>query len=61
MSYMESIPSSEFTKAPARHLEAVFKGASILLTRYGRPYVVLSPPSPEQVKAAEKTAATHTG
>ena len=57
---MDQIPSSEFTKAPARHLEAVFKGATIMLTRYGRPYVVLSPPSPEQLESVEK-AKSHAG
>jgi len=56
---MDQIPSSEFSKAPARHLEAVFRGATILLTRYGRPYVVLSPPPHGEVKA-EKEALPQT-
>ena len=54
---MDQIPSSEFTKAPARHLEDVFKGATLMITRYGRPYVVISPPSDEQVQAANDQAA----
>lgn len=45
---MKTITSSEFVKAPGRHLEAVFKGESIQVTRYGRPYVVLSPPAEAQ-------------
>lgn len=53
---MEQVPSSEFTKAPARHLEAVFKGATLLLTRYGRPYVVLSPPPAETEEKEKKPA-----
>lgn len=44
---MKTIPSSEFTKAPAKYLEEVFRGESFLLTRYGRAYVVLSPPPAE--------------
>lgn len=51
---MRELPSSIFTKAPAGHLEAVFKGETILLTRYGRPYVVLSPP-PEPKDQEPKT------
>lgn len=53
---MQQIPSSEFTKAPARHLEAVFRGETIMLTRYGRPYVVLSPPSEQAHQEAAEQA-----
>lgn len=48
---MDQIQSSEFTKAPAKHLEDVFRGATLMITRYGRPYVVICPPSAEQVQA----------
>lgn len=47
---MESISSSDFVKAPGRYLEAVFKGETIRITRYGRPYVILSPPGDQETK-----------
>lgn len=50
---MKRIPSSEFTKAPAGHLEDVFRGETIMVTRYGRPYVVISPPPPGATKEKE--------
>lgn len=50
---MKTITSSEFVKAPGRHLEAVFKGEQIQVTRYGRPYVVLSPAIEEDQEKKE--------
>ena len=38
------IPSAQANKAPAAIFERVFRGETILLTRYGRPYVLLCPP-----------------
>lgn len=46
--------------APGKYLEAVFKGSTLLLTRYGRPYVVLSPP-PEDTKGREADAVSQAG
>ncbi len=54
---MRHIPSSDFTRAPAKHLEAVFKGETITITRYGRPYVVLVPPDEvDTARQEEETA-----
>lgn len=53
---MQTLPSAEFSRAPAKHLEAVFRGETILLTRYGRPYVVLRPPTEADTLAPEATA-----
>lgn len=55
---MKRIPSSEFTKAPAGYLDDVFRGETIMVTRYGRPYVVISPPPREEKKKAEKVPQT---
>lgn len=44
---MERIPSSKAAKVMGAVFERVAKGERILLTRYGRPYVLLSPPPPE--------------
>lgn len=38
------VPSSLMNQAPGKILDRVFRGEKILLTRYGRPYVLLSPP-----------------
>ena len=57
MCVMKRIPSSEFTKAPAGYLDDVFRGETIMVTRYGRPYVVISPP-PREDKKAEKVPQT---
>jgi len=54
---MEQIPSSVAGKAPGEIFERVFRGETILITRYGRPYVLLCPP-PE---AEEKKPVTKAG
>lgn len=43
---MKQLSTTEFTRAPGVHLEAASRGERILLVRYGRPYVLLSPPPP---------------
>ena len=45
------IPSSQANKAPGEIFDRVFRGETILLTRYGRPYVLLSPPPSETEKS----------
>jgi antitoxin (DNA-binding transcriptional repressor) of toxin-antitoxin stability system len=42
-SYPE-IPAAQANKAPAAIFDRVFRGEHILITRYGRPYVLLCPP-----------------
>lgn len=37
-----------------RILDRVFRGETLLLTRYGRPYVLLSPPPHEEEAVVEK-------
>lgn len=54
VSDMEEIQSSVAAKAPGEIFERVFRGETILLTRYGRPYVMLSPP-PERKKTTKTT------
>jgi len=49
---MERIPSSQANKAPAAIFDRVFKGETILLTRYGRPYVLLCPPPDDRPEEA---------
>ncbi|MEH0582536.1 hypothetical protein QBA54_50770 [Streptomyces sp. B21-108] len=44
MSNYVEIPSSQANKAPGAIFDRVFQGETILLTRYGRPYVLLCPP-----------------
>jgi antitoxin (DNA-binding transcriptional repressor) of toxin-antitoxin stability system len=51
---MDRIPSTEANKAPAKIFDRVFQGETILLTRYGRPYVLLCPP-PKEGEAPTKT------
>jgi antitoxin (DNA-binding transcriptional repressor) of toxin-antitoxin stability system len=59
MNAPEEIPSSMATRAPAKIFERVFRGETIILTRYGRPYVVLSPPpSHADMEEAKKPATT---
>ncbi|MFJ2952943.1 hypothetical protein ACIO8H_35825 [Streptomyces sp. NPDC087226] len=41
---MKSVQSNIFTRSPGRFLEDVFRGETLLVTRYGRPYVLISPP-----------------
>lgn len=53
---MRQIPSGEFTKSPGQYLEQVVRGEVIMLTRYGRPWVLLSPPSPEDIEQMNKAA-----
>lgn len=55
---MEKIPSSKINQAPGKILDRVFQGETILLTRYGRPYVLLCPPPKEM---AEEESATPAG
>lgn len=38
------IPAAQANKAPGAIFDRVFQGETILLTRYGRPYVLLCPP-----------------
>lgn len=49
------VPSSLMNQAPGKLLDRVFRGESILLTRYGRPYVLLSPPPAEATAEEPKT------
>lgn len=44
---MTTVPIGTVTRAPARVFDRVFRGETILVTRHGRPYVLLSPPPPE--------------
>jgi antitoxin (DNA-binding transcriptional repressor) of toxin-antitoxin stability system len=41
---MESIPAGEFNRRSGELFARTFRGESILITHYGRPYVLLSPP-----------------
>jgi antitoxin (DNA-binding transcriptional repressor) of toxin-antitoxin stability system len=52
---MERIPSTEANKAPAKIFDRVFRGETIMLTRYGRDYVMLCPP-PAHAKAPQTTS-----
>jgi antitoxin (DNA-binding transcriptional repressor) of toxin-antitoxin stability system len=45
---MERIPSSEANKAPGQIFDRVYRGETIMLTRYGRDYVMLCPPPPAE-------------
>lgn len=38
------VPAAQANKAPGAIFDRVFQGETILLTRYGRPYVLLCPP-----------------
>lgn len=38
------IPAAQANKAPGEIFDRVFRGETLLLTRYGRPYVLLCPP-----------------
>lgn len=40
---MDSIPSGEFLKRIGEYLERASKGEQLLITRYGRPYVLVGP------------------
>jgi antitoxin (DNA-binding transcriptional repressor) of toxin-antitoxin stability system len=44
MAHITEVPSAQANKAPGAIFERVFQGETILLTRYGRPYVLLCPP-----------------
>lgn len=52
--YIE-VPSAEANKAPAKIFDRVFRGETLLLTRYGRPYVLLCPP-PETNEEPQRQA-----
>lgn len=52
--YIE-VPAAEVNKAPGRYFDRVFRGESLLLTRYGRPYVLLCPP-PETNEEPQRQA-----
>jgi len=47
---MDKIPSSLMNQTPGKILDRVFQGETILLTRYGRPYVLLCPPPKREVE-----------
>ncbi|MFJ3812589.1 type II toxin-antitoxin system Phd/YefM family antitoxin [Streptomyces sp. NPDC090073] len=49
------VPSTQIQQAPGPILDRVFRGETIMLTRYGRPYVLLSPP-PTETPAGESQA-----
>jgi antitoxin (DNA-binding transcriptional repressor) of toxin-antitoxin stability system len=51
------VPSAKANQAPATIFDRVFKGETVLLTRYGRPYVLLCPP-PEANDAPEPQTKT---
>lgn len=54
----EEVPSSEATRAPGKLFDRVYRGETIILTRYGRPYVILSPPPQHaEIEAAKKPKA----
>jgi antitoxin (DNA-binding transcriptional repressor) of toxin-antitoxin stability system len=38
------IPATQLNKTMGQILDRVYRGETILLTRYGRPYVLMSPP-----------------
>ena len=54
---MKEVPSNVFTRSPGRFLDEVFQGEPLLVTRYGRPYVVISPPPPPAATPAPKASA----
>jgi antitoxin (DNA-binding transcriptional repressor) of toxin-antitoxin stability system len=45
------VPATQMNQAPGRLLDRVFRGEQIMLTRYGRPYVLLCPPPPDEEPA----------
>lgn len=49
------IPSSQANQAPAVVFDRVFRGETVLLTRYGRPYVLLCPPPESNDETPAKT------
>lgn len=55
MTEIARVPSSGANKAPARIFDRVFRGETIMLTRYGRDYVLLCPPPPEKREETPKT------
>jgi hypothetical protein len=57
LSGMKEVQSNVFTRSPGRYLEEVFRGEPLLVTRYGRPYVVISPPPATADTPAPKAAA----
>lgn len=44
---MQTITSTEATRAPGKVFDRAFQGEHILITRHGRPYVLISPPPAE--------------
>ena len=57
---MKKISSSEAARIMGQIYERVAKGETILLTRYGRPYVLLSPPPPETEEEQEDSGTDRT-
>lgn len=55
---VKEIPASEAGRAPGAIFERVARGETILLTRYGRPYVLLSPPREYQDQTTEESTET---
>jgi antitoxin (DNA-binding transcriptional repressor) of toxin-antitoxin stability system len=55
---MEQIPTTLANKAPGKIFDRVFRGETIMLTRYGRPYVLLSPPPAHGEEEAETPTPT---
>lgn len=53
---MEKIPSTQMNTSAGKILDRVFRGETLLLTRYGRPYVLLSPPPKEETEVEKKSA-----
>lgn len=49
------VPSSLMNQAPGKILDRVFRGEVIMLTRYGRPYVLLSPPPADALAEESQT------
>lgn len=45
---MEEIPSGAAAKSLGQILERVSRGETIMITRYGRPYALLTPPPREK-------------
>jgi antitoxin (DNA-binding transcriptional repressor) of toxin-antitoxin stability system len=44
------VPTTQLNQGSGKILDRVFRGEHIMLTRYGRPYVLLSPPPTEPVE-----------
>jgi antitoxin (DNA-binding transcriptional repressor) of toxin-antitoxin stability system len=47
------VPTTQLSHGAGKILDRVFRGEIIMLTRYGRPYVLLSPAPTEPAEEAQ--------